>query len=123
MGATAADWWVMSLTFPTRGHRAWFAWQCLPRDDRGQPPSVRSLEIKHGLSNKDLGRLIWDAYKRPSYEKMQRFAAALGTTPEWLEREEGPAPHVSMPVPPRPPPPPGMMQRTKSGQLRKVKGT
>jgi hypothetical protein len=111
----------MPLTFATIGHRAWFAWQCLPRDSRGSPPTRRSLEIKHGLSNKDLTRLIYDFYERPSYEKMQKFAAALSTTPEWLDREEGPGPLVGMPVQPRPPPPKGMQKRTKSGQVKKAR--
>jgi hypothetical protein len=107
--------------FPTIGHRAWFAYQALARDPHGRPPSRRSLERKYGLSNKDLARLIWDFYERPSYEKMQKFAAALGTTPEWLAREEGPGPQVSFPVPPRPPPPAGMQKRTKSGQIKAAK--
>ena len=111
---------VKSYEFPSRGHRAWFAWKCLPRDERGEPPTFRSLERAHGLANKDLSRLVWDFYKRPSYEKMQRFAAALKTTPEWLEHEEGVGPSAKGYVQPRPEPPAGMTRRTRSGQLRKV---
>jgi hypothetical protein len=110
----------MSLHFPTLGHRAWFAYQCLPRDSQGRPPSRRSLERRHGLANKDLARLIWDFYERPSYGKMHKFAAALGTTPEWLDKEEGPGPVTGFPVMPRPEPPKGMMKKRKSGPMQKV---
>jgi hypothetical protein len=110
------------MHFPTRGHRAWWAWHCLPRDDRGQPPTLRSLEKKAGLSNNDLSRLVWDWYVRPSWEKMQRFAVALGTTAEWLEREEGPRPLSAWHVPPRPLPPPGKVRRKPtSGPMKSVK--
>lgn len=108
----------MRLRFPSRGLRAWFAWQCLPRDRKGAPPSFRSLERQHGLSNNDLSRLVWDAYERLTVEKARKFAAALGTTAEWLEWEEGPGPMASLPVPERPAPPPGKLKRTKSGSIK-----
>lgn len=106
--------------FATVGLRAWFAYQALT-DEHGREPSVRELERRAGLANKDLWRLIYDVYKRPSYEKMQQFAAALGTTPEWLAREEGPGPQVSWQTRPRPPIPPGMRKKTKSGSMKRVK--
>lgn len=102
------------------GHRAWFAYCALSGGPTVRPPSKRSLEVKYHLSNKDLSRLIWDQYERPTYEKMQRFAAALGTTAEWLHHEEGPAPLVDWLVPPRPPVPKGMQKKTKSGSMPKV---
>jgi hypothetical protein len=102
------------------GHRAWFAFQALAGGPTTRPPSKRSLEMKYGLSNKDLSRLIWDFYERPSYEKMQRFSAALGVTAEWLDREEGPGPRVDWLIAPRPAVPDGMVKRTKSGSIKKV---
>jgi hypothetical protein len=102
------------------GHRAWFAYCALTGGPATPRPSKRSLEVKYGLSNKDLSRLIWDFYERPSYEKMQRFAAALGTTAEWLDREEGPGPFVDWVIPSRPAAPKGMLKKTKSGSIKKV---
>lgn len=32
------------------GHRAFFAYQCLPRDAMGRSPSYRQLERENGLS-------------------------------------------------------------------------
>lgn len=112
----------MTTSKRTLGERAWFAYQCLATGPHSRPPSKRSLEKQYGLSNKDLSRLIWDFYERPSYEKMQKFAAALGTTPEWLDREEGPGPRVGFSVPARPPAPEGMLRkRQKSGAIPRAK--
>jgi hypothetical protein len=84
------------------GHRAWFAWQCLPRDDRGRPPSWRSLEIDHDLPNATLPRIIWGRTRRPSAEILSQVAAALGTTIDWLLYERGEGPAARWPVVPRP---------------------
>ncbi len=111
----------MGMKHLTLGHRAWYALQALAGAPGVRPPSKHSLEVKYGLSNKDLSRLIWDVYERPSYEKMGKFAAALGTTPEWLDREEGPGPVIDWIIAPRPPPPPGMAKKTKSGSLKRVR--
>lgn len=90
------------VTFPTMGHRAWFAWQCLERDDRGQPPKWRELERRHKLPNAALRRLVWDISKRPGYPIIVKSAAALNCTPEWLMFETGPGPTARWPVLPRP---------------------
>jgi hypothetical protein len=84
------------------GHRAWFAWKCLPRDSRGNPPSWRELEGGHGLTNGSIYKIVWDRTTRPSYEQISKVAAALSTTPEWLQREEGAGPLASVYVEPRP---------------------
>lgn len=88
--------------FPSMGHRAWFAWHCLKRDDRLQPPAWRELERANGLTNGSLYKLIWGKATRPSYDRLVRMARALGCTPEWLINENGPGPVASLPVPPRP---------------------
>lgn len=88
------------------GHRAWFAWQCLDRDDHGRPPSYRSLEEANELSNNSLRKLIYDRLKRPGWDQLEKLARALKTTPEWLQREQGVGPTSRWPVPPRPDPTP-----------------
>src|SRR5678815_817743 len=90
------------MQFPTMGHRAWFAYQCLDRDALGRPPSFRGLERAHGLSNNALRRLIWDELTEPSYETMLRFAAALRCSDRWLWSGDGEGPVADIPVVPRP---------------------
>jgi len=84
------------------GQRAWFALHCLPRDPKGAPPSIRELERRHEISNMGLNRLIWDELKRPGLEVLSKAAAALNTTPEWLQFGRGDGPKASWPVPNRP---------------------
>lgn len=93
------------------GDRAWFALQCLPRDDRGQPPKVRQLELDHGLSNGAIHKIIWGVTTAPTFPVLRRVAQALGTTPEWLLDGEGEGPRASFPVVPRPEPPKGAASR------------
>lgn len=102
------------MTFATMGQRVWFAWHCLPRDDRGEPPTLRSLEVAHGLANGTLHKLTWDLLKRPGYERLTKVCEALGVTPEWLQTGRGPGPVASWPVPPRPQPPAGAKAAKKS---------
>jgi hypothetical protein len=97
--------------FQSMGHRAWFAWHALPRDDRGNPPKLRELEREHELPNGSLYKLIWGVLVRPGLVQLVKMAAALGTTPEWLQLERGAAPKASWPVVPRPDPPAGAAAR------------
>jgi hypothetical protein len=90
------------LSSATMGQRAWFAWKCLPRDERGDPPSWRELEEKHGLSNGSIYKLTWDLTTRPSFEQLEKIAAALGTTPGWLQAGKGDGPRARWPVENRP---------------------
>jgi lambda repressor-like predicted transcriptional regulator len=82
--------------------RAWFAWHCLPRDEKGRPPSWRSLEADHGLSNATLKRLVDGKLPRPGMERLERMAEALGVTPQWLHSGRGEGPLSRWPVPPYP---------------------
>lgn len=84
--------------------RAWWAWQCLPRDPRGNAPQFRPLERKHGLSNNTLRKLMGAELRRPSYEVLTNAAAALGCSPEWLQHGKGTAPVATYPVAPWPGP-------------------
>lgn len=88
--------------FQSLADRAWFAWNCLPRDERGDRPKIRELERGHGLTNGSLHRLINGISVRPGYEQLAKMAQALNTSPEWLQFERGEAPTTSWPVPPRP---------------------
>lgn len=87
----------------TLAQRAWFAWHCLPRTDKGQPPPVRSLERAHLLANAQLQKLIMGRSKRPSYGELVKMAMALDCDPAWLQSGEGIAPTTSYPVPAGPP--------------------
>jgi hypothetical protein len=113
-----------SVIHPSMGHRVWFAWQCLPRDDRGDPPPWRALEVKHRLANATIHKLCWGVTQRPSYETIVGTAQALGTTAEWLQYERGEGPSSRWPVVPRPEAPPVAAKRTKrakSGRLKAVR--
>jgi DNA-binding Xre family transcriptional regulator len=94
------------------GERAWWAYQCLPKDGFGRPPSFRGLEESVGLTNNQLRRLIWDEYKRPGLEQLEKFAKALNTTPEWLQFERGEGPKASWHIPLRPEAPPGFKKKS-----------
>lgn len=110
---------------PTMGHRVWWAWKCLPVDERGESPDWRDLERKVGLANGTLYKLCWGVTTRPSFETLEKAARALETTPEWLMREEGHGPVSNWPVRERPDPPEGAAKRSKhrrkSGQIPAVK--
>jgi len=84
------------------GHRAWFAWHCLDRDEFGKPPSLRGLERPGHLANNSLSKLIWDKLKRPGWEQLEKMARALQVTPEWLQQGSGVGPVARWPVLPRP---------------------
>jgi transcriptional regulator with XRE-family HTH domain len=85
--------------------RAWFAWQCLPRQDDGCPAALRELERANGLSNMQLNKLVRGISKRPGLAELRKMANALETTVEWLQFEEGAGPTAKHPVPPWPGPP------------------
>jgi transcriptional regulator with XRE-family HTH domain len=89
--------------FSTISQRAWFAWHCLPRTDKGQPPPISQLERDNGLSHAQLRKIVMGLSKRPSYSTLTRAAQALGCAPEWLADNEGGGPVCSTFVPPGPP--------------------
>jgi hypothetical protein len=92
------------------GERAWWAYQCLPRDAWGEPPPLRELERAHGLGNAALRKLIWDVTVRPGLAQLEKLAAALQVTPEWLQFGRGTMPLASAYPVPRPPPPAGIQK-------------
>ena len=101
------------------GHRAWFAWQCLPRNERGEPPTWRELEDRHDLSNGSIYKIVWDISTRPSFGQLERVAAALCTTPHWLLTGRGYSPAARWPVAPRPAAP---KKQGKKSAERPVRG-
>jgi hypothetical protein len=90
--------------FSSIAQRAWFAWHCLPRNEKGQPPSINHLERDHDLSHAQLRKLIMGKAPRPGYTTIVKAARALDCDPGWLGRNEGPRPVTSWLVPPGPPP-------------------
>jgi hypothetical protein len=110
--------------FQTMGERTWWAWHCLPRDDRGTPPDWRALERSVGLANGTLYKFTWDLTTRPGIDTLEKVASALRTTPEWLHNERGEGPMARWPIPPRPAPPEGAAKRSrhrkKSGSMPAV---
>ena len=87
----------------TLAQRAWFAWHCLPRTEKGQPPSIRSLEGAYELSNAQLRKLIMGLSKRPSYGELVKMAMALDCDPEWLQSGQGEGPRATTFIPEGPP--------------------
>ena len=92
----------------TINQRAWFAWQCLPRDEKGFPPKFRELERSVDLHNAQLRNLVMGVSKRPAPESLGKLARALAVSLEWLVAEIGPGPVATWPVPAGPP-----MRRSK----------
>jgi hypothetical protein len=92
------------VQFTTRGHRAYFAYQCLPRRPDGSPPAQRELERAHGLYHQSLNKLFYDKVANQGYDVIKRFALALSCSAEWLQDGTGAAPTASHQVFPRPPP-------------------
>jgi hypothetical protein len=90
--------------FQSLGQRAWYAYWCLPRDAKLQPPGYRELERAHKLTNARLQKLVTGQLKRPSYGELIKMAAALKCEPAWLESGAGEAPHAQYPIPPFPEP-------------------
>lgn len=88
--------------FQSIGHRAWHAYYCLPRDEKGKPPSYRSLEEAHGVANAGLQKMVKGNLRRPGYEVLSKIAAALNVTPHWLQTGEGEPPRTAHTVPPYP---------------------
>lgn len=88
--------------FSTTGHRVWFAWHCLPRNARGEPPTLRSLERAHGLTNGTLHKALWDIAPRPGIQRAEQIASSLGVTTDWLYYGRGAGPSATWPIVPRP---------------------
>lgn len=81
--------------------RAWWAYQCLPRDASGKPPASTKLDVDHGLGRGTLLRLF-KGERTPGGDTMVRVARALGVSVGWLLAGEGAAPKPSGPLAPRP---------------------
>jgi hypothetical protein len=94
---------AMTLDFRemTISERAWYAWRCFERDDRGSPPTVRKLEEQAGLPNATVHRWIKAPPSNPSMKAAEKIAAALKTTSGWLLRGDG-APPTAHTRPPEP---------------------
>jgi hypothetical protein len=86
------------------GDRAWWAYQCLPRDTYGAPPATTALEKKHGLHRGLIGKLHSGKQRTVEPEIGERLAKALGTTYDFLIRGIGPWPEYTHrgAMPPRP---------------------
>jgi hypothetical protein len=78
--------------FQSMAERALFAWQCLPRDERGLPPGYRELERANGLPVGTLSKLIKGVLVRPGLVRLEKISGALSTTSDWLQFERGAAP-------------------------------
>jgi hypothetical protein len=89
------------LQLPTLADRVWFAYHCLPRDERGEPPSMRSLEKSVGLHEGTLSKLLAGAkdHRRQTFAKI---ATALRVSEHWLDYGGNDGPVPTGIVPPRP---------------------
>jgi hypothetical protein len=92
--------------FQSLGHRAWHAYYCLPRDEKGEPPSYRSLEEQDNgrgpLSNGAIQKLITGKLKKPGLDVLDKCAQALRVSVRWLQFNEGEPPTSSWMIPPYP---------------------
>lgn len=90
------------LNLPTFADRVWFAYHCLPRDSRGEPPQFKSLEVAHGLTIGTFSKVFQRGYEHLSAENMRALAAALRSSRTWLEVGGNDGPIPTGIVPPRP---------------------
>lgn len=79
--------------------RVWLALHALPRDERGKPPSLRSLADKGGFDASALTKLFKE--ERTPQAQMTGIAEALGVSLDWLLRGIGASPKPTGPVPSR----------------------
>lgn len=87
---------------PTLADRVHFAYHCLPRDSRGEPPSYRLLEREYDLPHATLSKTIMGQRTKHQRVTVPKIAKALRVTMHWLDYggEYGPIPTGI--VPPRP---------------------
>lgn len=99
--------------------RVWHAYYSLPRDEKGAPPAIRSLEVRYGIAHATLNKLLDGRAKaeRTNYARLERVADALCTTPDWLLYGKGKAPLGKWPIPPWP----GPKKKSTSGTMPAVK--
>jgi hypothetical protein len=83
--------------------RAWFAYNALERDERGELPAIRAIERQHGVPHNSLNKFIQGRLTRPGPIVMQSIANALQTSVEWLTLERGEGPVTRWPIPAYPP--------------------
>jgi len=91
-----------SFWMATLGDRVWYAIHCLPRRDEGQVPDMKSLELRAGISNGTIGKLVKGARTRPAAKTVSSLAAVLGVGVPWLLDGVGVSPTLTGPLPPRP---------------------
>src|SRR6185369_11134553 len=88
---------------PTLADRAWYALHCLPRDEKGKPPTGHDLERRYALSNSALSN-IWTGRKRfPQPDTFAKVCRALAVSEAWLRGDRGATgPTLTGFMPPRP---------------------
>ena len=106
--------------FATVGLRAWWAYYCLPRNAKGEPPRMRKLETEHGLSNNTIPKIVWDELGEPGITRAYKIAEALSCSPEWLFFGKGERPMSSWPIPARPDKKPESPSRTRRNGKRSI---
>lgn len=110
------------VMFLTLAQRAWYAWHCLARDKKGNPPSLRKLseestpEISHG----QLHKLVMGKSSRPGITEFLKMAKALQCDPQWLQdgTGEAPTPQHHLQIPNGPPPRPKKEPKVKASTGR-----
>lgn len=85
--------------FQTMGQRAWHAYYCLERDEKGKPPAYRQLEEANDLNNGEMMKLLKGILKRPGLKTITNLANALRVTPQYLQFGEGQSPKSAWPIP------------------------
>jgi len=90
-------------SLPTLADRAWYALHCLPRDARGEPPSMRELERAYGLSISTISHTMIGRRKYHHPDTFAKLAQALATTEAFLRGDaDATAPTLTGMLPPRP---------------------
>jgi transcriptional regulator with XRE-family HTH domain len=87
----------------TLAERAWYAYHCLRRDESGEPPAYKDLEIAVGLSYGTLSHVMAGRRSKHRAETFPLMARALGVSEAWLRGDEDArGPTLTGMLPPRP---------------------
>jgi len=91
------------MELPTLADRVWYALHSLERDDEGNPPDLKALELKVGLHYGTLSHAIHGRRAEFRGDTFGKIGKALRVTEAWLRAEEDArGPTLTGFLPPRP---------------------
>lgn len=86
------------ISLESLSDRVWFAWNCLPRTNRGKPPSWKQLEKDFEISGATFSKLVSGERSTVDSDTLGKLAQALNVTTDWLTKRKGDDPTPTGPV-------------------------